>query len=269
MPYTTIEQVRSHLVTNAPLSRRVYDQAVLIDSNDPIPFFDGSIAAGTFVVKGIRTHTHVLQNATVAPSVGFSGSPVVPGSVVAANDSSLGLIYAESVDYVIDYAAGKLTPISTGSLVSGAGLTIWYLPYTVYVDVSDYHANLERGEIRRSTSGDIAIGETVFFDYSPVHLSIADSMALAAVTTANGLVERAVDPAGQFEADPMLGLAATYKALEILCRAAAARDLSFVPGQDRSARAWMQLAADYAARADSLLASFRPPIAPLAAPTLS
>ena len=84
---------------------------------------------------------------------------------------------------------------------------------------------------------------------------------------ANSLVEREVDPHREFGADPVLVCAATYRALEIVCRSASAADLAGCNGQERTAAGWMKLAADYGAVADRLLKQFRPPVIAPASPT--
>jgi hypothetical protein len=269
MPYTTADQVRNYLFTNAPHARPMSDQPLVFDSNDAISFFGGSIKPDSLTVKSVRTRE--LQRVRIIAGTGviFSNSPAIPESVVVANNSSLGAVYAETVDYLIDYAAGAFSLVSGGAISSGAGLTLWFQSYTVYTEGNDYAVNPERGEIRRLLSGDIILGETTYLDYTPEYVSATEQMVAFAVTAANGVVERTVDPSGQFEADPILGMAATYRALEIICRAAASRDLSYLPGQDRSARVWMQLASEYASRADDLLSSFRPPVTPMSLPTLS
>jgi hypothetical protein len=269
MPYTTTEQIRSHLASGELPVRRMTDQALLIDTNDAIPFFGGGISAGSLIVKGRRARSHTRFTTTVSVPLIFSAQPVVPDSVVVASDSSLGQVFVESVDYLIDHAAGRLVPREGGLLVTGSPVTIWLVPYTLFAESSDYHVDLEAGEIRRTSSGDIALSETIYLDFTPVHASFVEGMINSAVTAANGLIERTVDPNGQFEADPVLGLAATYSALEILCRSAAARDLSHQSGQDRTARAWMQLASDYAVKAEQLVTAFRPPITPMSSPTIS
>jgi hypothetical protein len=77
-----------------------------------------------------------------------------------------------------------------------------------------------------------------------------------------------VDPDRQFGADPALQAAATYRALEIICRAAAARELSSLRGEDRTAIAWMKLADAHAERSEHLLRLFRPPYAGPSAPAI-
>ncbi|MCP4685891.1 MAG: hypothetical protein GY867_10665, partial [bacterium] len=111
----------------------------------------------------------------------------------------------------------------------------------------------------RLAGGEIAAGETVLLDFNPLHLSLTDEIVDHAVRLANRLVENEVDSEGEFEADPMLGAAATFKALDTVCRAAAGHELAGLRGNDRTAAAWMKLADDYAAKAETLLQAFRPP----------
>lgn len=269
MPYTTTEQIRGHIASGELPVRRITDLALSVETDDTLPFFGGSISAGSLTVKGCRARSHTRVSITLSSPLIFSAQPVVPGSVVVASDSSLGQVFVEAADYLVDYTAGRLVLRAGGLLEAGAPITVWYLPYTVFAESSDYHVDLETGSIRRSPSGDIFLGETVYLDFAPVQASFLDGMIRQAVTAANGFIERTIDPNGQFEADPVLGLAATYSALEILCRSAAARDLSYQRGQDRTARAWMQLASDYAAKSEQLVTTFRPPVTAMSSPTIS
>jgi len=76
---------------------------------------------------------------------------------------------------------------------------------------------------------------------------------------ANGMVETEVDPNREFEVDPTLSAAATYRALEIVCRAAASRELAASRSGDRVASVWIKLADGYSERSELLLRGFRPP----------
>jgi len=87
-----------------------------------------------------------------------------------------------------------------------------------------------------------ACGEAVWLDYQPVYVSVADEIVDNAVAMANGMVENELDPDRQFEVDPTLAAGATYRALEIVCRAAASRELSAQRGGDRMAATWLKLA---------------------------
>ena len=260
MSYTSIQQVRYHLALPAPVSDRITDQPVTLKDDSFTAFHGGAIETASVVVKSV--HSGELSRISATPENGalsFSAGPVVVGSVVVASDSSLGTIFIENIDYVIDHASGGLTFKNGGRLVNGTPLAVWYLPYTTYLVGSDYQLREDRGEIRRLAGGDIAAGETVLVDFSPVYFSLTEEIISHAVVLANRMVENEVDNERQFEADPMLGAAATFQALETVCRAAAGHELAGSRGSDRTATVWIKLADDYAARSETLLKAFRPP----------
>ena len=270
MSYTNVELVRHHLVADFPTQENIYDQAVILKGSDYATFFNGAIEESSLTVKSQQSND--LTSATVTLGSGgtsLASSPLVRGSVVVASDSSLGTIYTENVDYIIDYPLSVLTIKSGGALSAGQTVSVWYLAYVIYTDGSDYQADVNRGRIRRLSGGDIAPGETVYLDYSPIYQSFNEEMLNNAVLEANGLIEKEVDPDGQFGADPVLQASATYRALEIVCHAAAARELSSLRGEDRTALAWMKLAETYTTRSELLLRLFRPPYTGPAAPVHS
>jgi hypothetical protein len=147
--------------------------------------------------------------------------------------------------------------------------TVWFEPYLLYQESSDYVVDLDRAELRRLSSGEIGDGESVYLDYAPLYAPFSDDLLNAAITEANGLVEREIDPTGLFGADPTLVAAALGRALEIICRAAATRELASGRGLEKIALSWLKLAEDHSARADHLLRSFRPPLSGPSLPTLS
>jgi hypothetical protein len=103
----------------------------------------------------------------------------------------------------------------------------------------------------------------------PLYLSHTEEVLNNAVLEANSLVEREIDPDQLFGADPILQTVATYRALTIICRASAARELSSLRGEDRSALAWIKLADVFAEQSSNMLGSFRPPFDSPAAPVHS
>jgi len=259
MSYTNIESVRRHLLTPYPVSDRVHDQPVVMPESDYVQFYGGAVDGSTVSVKSIRTNVPTRLALTLcAGPTALAAAPLVRGSGVVASDSSLGTVYTENVDYLIDYEAGALTVKDGGALEAGNQVTAWFVPYLVLVAGDDYQLNSARGEIRR-LAGAIAPGETVWVDYSPTYVHLPDEIVGEAVSMANGMVAREVDPDRQFEADPALGAAATYRALAVACRAAATRELATLRGNDKAALAWVKLSDDYAREADMLLRSFRPP----------
>jgi len=260
MSYTSAEQVRCHLIVPYPIEDRVADQSVTLSGGDYVSFYGGAIEGSTVRVKSIKSQKPVRTTVSLSGGAAVvTGSMIVPGSLVAASDSSLGTVYVENIDYVVDYGGGVLTLKAGGVLDSNSKVTVWFFPYALYQEGSDYTLDSSGGRIKRLGSGSIADGETVRLDYNPVYVSVADEIVENAVAMANGLVETEVDPERQFEVNPTLSAAATYRALEIVCRAAATRELASQRAQDKAAVVWVRLADDYAGRSDLLLRSFRPP----------
>jgi hypothetical protein len=266
MAYTTVDNVRGHLVPSFPLQERVQNQPVILTASDA-HFYPGPVIEDSFVAKVRRVQVHSRLRITVAANgTRFSTSPLVNGSVVVASDSSLGAIFEEGSDYVVDYASGVLSVKPGGHLSIGQYATVWWIPYVMLVRGTDYSLNAERGTLQRLAGGQVTIGETVYLDYDPVSSDFSEPLLISAVAEANSLIEREIDPQGEYGADAALGLAATYCALEIICRTAAARELSSLRSEDKIALAWITLADSYQARSEKLMSSFRPRVSGPARP---
>jgi hypothetical protein len=270
MSYTNVEQIRHHLVAAFPTSQQIVDQTLVLDGDEYLPFFNGAVDDTTLRVKSIQSNNLTRSSVTLSGSpTSLTASPLVPGSVVVASDSSMGTLYVENVDYAVDYSAGTLAIKSGGGLGVGQTVCVWYQAFALYRAGSDYQLAADKGEIKRLADGDVADGEMIYLDYAPILDSYNDDVLNNAVAEANSLVEHEVDPDGQFGADRTLQSAATYRALEIVCRTSAARELSSRRGEDRTALAWMKLADQYGASSAELLRVFRPPASGPSAPVHS
>jgi hypothetical protein len=262
--------VRPYLVSGFPIQERIYNQPLVLSGTAGLRFFGGAVEASSVVVKSLRPGPETRQSCTLAAGGNsLSLQYLVPGSVVLASDSSLGSVYMENQDYMVDYSGGRIVIKDGGALAVGQTVTVWFDAFNRYQAGSDYRLEAERGEISRYGSGDIADGEQVFLEYSPVGADVGENLLAAAVRDANALTQQAVDPDREFGADPVLVAATTYRAMEIVCRAAAVRELAGWRGQDRVATGWIKLAEAYAAVAERLLAAFRPPAGGPASPTHS
>lgn len=269
MSYTDTETVRRYLLTPSPATQRVSDQPVTMPADESVRFFLGAVDPGSLVVKARHAADPIRHMITLTDGPNLlSTAPLVPGSVVVASDSSLATIYAENVDYIVDHAAGTLTLKEDGSLASGQTVAVWHTAYTVCVGGEDYDVSAAAGRLSRR-DGLVGAGEMVYLDYTPSYLDLSDELVESAVTAANGMVEREVDPDGEFEADATLTSAATNRALELMSRAAATRELASLRGAHNVALTWLKLADDYAARADALIKSFRAPLSGPRGPVLS
>lgn len=270
MSYVTLDHLRPYLIADSPAAQEIHDQPIRMAGVDWIRFHGAAVDQDSLVVKSCHTSGLTRAQLTLGGSpVTFSDLPIVSGSLLVASNSSLSRIYHENIDYVID-TVNRTIAIKPGSaLLPNQSVTIWFEPYSVYRPGVDYYLNAERAEIRRSPSGDIADGQSLLLDFTPLYTPFSDEMLTAAITEANGLIEREIDPDLQFGADPTLIAAARSLALDIICRAAAARELASGRSLDKVALAWSDLADSHASRAESLLKRFRPPMHSPKMPTIS
>ncbi len=270
MSYTTVERLRSHLTADYTVAERVENLPVTPREDEPIRFWGCALESASLKVKSLQCLQPVRQTVAISyDGTLLTTSPIARGSVVVASDSSLGTVFIENLDYVVDYENSILRRKTGGSLAASATVVVWHVPMRVYGEGQDYSVDCEKAELKRLSAGAIASGETVHLDFVPVFTAYDDIVLAAAVNEANGLIEREIDPDRQFGADESLSAAATCKALEIVCHSAAARELSNGRAIDRIALAWLKLAEGYRERAINLLSSFRPPATGPSGPTHS
>lgn len=270
MSYTGIDLVRSYLNSPFPVQSAVYDQPLVMREDDYIVFFGGAIESDSLVVKAVRSNQLSRKMITLDGDTAIvAAAPFIPDTVLVVSDSSLGSVYVEGKDYLVDYAAATLTLKDGSAILTGQNVTVWYQSYHLCDSGTDYLADLSRGALRRTASGSIGNNETVYLDYRPAFLDPQDELLGSAVREANALVEKAVDPNRQFGADPLLQGAATCRALEIVCRALATRELAGRTRDEKTALAWLKLSDNYAKRSEELLSSFRPPTSGPSAPVKS
>lgn len=270
MSYTNIELVRHHLEFAQPVMERIFNQQVIIDTDERISFFNGGIQLNSVLVKSLH---EVIPSkiclTLVSGSTVISNAPIVTGTVVCASDSSLGTVYTENADFVIDHKQGTISIKTGGVLSAGMSVTVFYLPYSLYEENNDYRIDYESGEIWKISSGKIQSGEIVYLDYDPIYQNYSDAVMNNAVVEANAIIEMTVDPNREFGADLVLQSAATYRALEIICRGSAARELIGISKNDKAAQTWLKLAESYHIRSNELIKSFSEPKTGPIAPTHS
>jgi hypothetical protein len=260
MSYISVEDIRHRLIDRNLVVSKIINQPVCLIGTDYIRFYGAAIQKDSLTVKSIQTEnsSRTTLSMNQSPLI-ICSVPLVPGSVVVASDSSLGKVYTENKDYIINYNQGDIQIKEGGLLQAGMNFTIWYLPFTIYQVEADYQEDLDHAQIKRTGNGRISSGETVYIDFQPVYENYSEELLSMAVAEANALIAGEVDPERKFGADPTLIAAASSRAMEIICRLAAGRELSGGPGDDKKALSWLRLSDDYANRCEKLLKIFRPP----------
>ncbi len=270
MSYTNINLVKKHIsFGDIPASEQT-GYPVIFSGLESVSLPGNGIVQGSLSAKVVKLSSPILEEKTLEDiPVALGNTRIVADSVTLASDSSLGTIYTENVDYSVDCTNGTVKRISGGAITSGGEVSIWYYYYSLFVEGTDYSIDYSGCTIRRLSGGVIQPGQTVYIDYETAYHHLNDNIILQAVSEANAMVEKEVDPQGQFGADITLQSAATYLAVSLLCRVAAADDLRLGSGSGRGAEAWLSLAADYRNDYMRLIRLFRPESARLSRPVRS
>lgn len=268
MSYTNVDLVRRHISFDESGTGLRRDQPVTFADQEWVNLPGRNLMKDSVLVKAVCNYSPVFEEVVVVNgTITLNNSHLLPDSVTAASDSSLGLIFRENIDYSVDTGNGVITSIEGGALPANGRIAVWYYHYSVYIEGHDYSIDYSAGKIRRLVGGDIQPGQTVLVDYELSVSRIDDELINQAVSEANALIEKQVDPHRQFGADGALQAAATYLAVSLVCRMAAAGELISVANGHQSAAAWLKIAESYRGDYEDYLKSFRSQIGRLSRPT--
>jgi hypothetical protein len=270
MPYTNLELVKKHITLDDLPAGVKRDYTVVFIDQEWVSLPGRGLVEGSVVVKAIKDYSPIFEEITVGDGVvSLGNSNLVPNSVTLASDNSLGTIYKENMDYSVGYADGAIRRLNGSSIPDGKKVAVWYYYYSIYTEGSDYKVDYPDGMVRRLPDGDIQANQTVLVDYELSQNQLSNEVISEAVSEANAIVERQVDPEGEFGADLTLQAAATYLAVSLVCRMAAASDLRFGQFGYRTAPSWISLSESYRNDYRQLLKVFRPQTTRLNRPTHS
>ncbi len=256
MPFTNTATIRNHLQETATLRDSYSDVAVELQGGSPVALMHSRLKDGSLVVKGKElgapcATTVILDSAPVA----LGRQNLIPDSVVVASDSSLGRIFNEHTDYHIDYAAGTIMRLPSGSIPAAASVVVWFFAYRIFQRDTDFHVDHARGTIRRISGGQIEDGQSVFVDYQTQSLLLDESQIEDAITEADDLLLGLIDNSYRDSSDQSLVTAETYLTLAVLCRIKAGAALELSPGSN-IARNWQELGERYEADGLKIAARF-------------
>ncbi len=261
MPYTTKDIVKKHILDHYLGSTLIENEPVRLTGNDTVNLQKRMILKDSEKVKGKERLEPVEETVifTGSDTFGLSHSELIPDTVVVAGDSSLGTIYLENIDYHIDYDAGEIRRINSGSLAAGASVVIWYLHYRIYQRGVDYDIDYQKGTIRRRSSGDIESGQRVLVDYTAEFGGLDDEAIENAITEAHEQVLSYIDETYRDSADRSLVSAETYLTVSIVCRIRAMEAVSPSRGRANNAaeaKSWSALSDTYKKEAYIILSRF-------------
>lgn len=267
MPFTSPDLVRAHIANANFGEAGVRNAPLILSGTTPTNLPHAGIREGSATVKARRDNypvrlTETLDNAWVI----LNHAQLIEGTVLVASDSSLGTIYIENLDYIVDFAGGRIKRIDTGAITNGQQVTIWYGHYHINSEGDDYTINYAAGQLLRRSNGDIADGQQVLVDYSVSLGSVSDTIIDQAITESGEAVLTLVNES--YHESPAIGIiiGATHMAVAQLARMRAASLLADGTINASIARAaaqlWLEIATQYDRSAHTFLARFANPVTP-------
>ena len=274
MGFTNIDLVKKHILEHEIGSVSKENVACRLAGEIPFQLPHVLLLANSEKVKAKEQNTPTQEVVSFASSdtAQLAHQEIIPDTVVVANDSSLGEIYVENVDYSMDYDNGRIIRISSGSIPPAASVVIWYLFFRIYTRDSDYEINCSKGQITRKNSGDIEDGQWVLVDYVVEFALLSDEVMENAIKEANDQILQYIDSIYANSTDQSLVTAETYLAVSILCNIKALEAMTQTVGATTGGQvhslslAWSKMSETYQKQAYELLKRFRKDPGGLCAP---
>lgn len=266
MSFTTPVLVKTHLLTSTFPQLVIRNHPVTFSGAAGIELPHHNLVAGSAAVKQdlqLAPHMDTTVTLNLEKFSALEHAHLVPGTVLVTLSEALGTVYVEELDFQVDYTAGTIRRLASGSIPNMQPVIVYYSYYTVYQRDTDYTLDDATGLLTRDPGGAIPNGATVFVDYTVTAGTVEDDLIAQAITEAEDLILRFLAPEyNASSTDQGLKTGATELALSIICRAQAVEALSRrattdIPGR---AKEWQQLSRFYEQEAWETLAPFLLPM---------
>lgn len=268
MAFTAPELVRKHLSDFRIGETMIADFATILNGTSATQLPQAGLLDGSVVVKAHRPPSLVEELATLTDGwIGLANTRLLAGSVLVASDDSVGTVYYENTDYIVDLENGRIKRVTSGAITTGQKVVVWYDHYFVFSEGDDYTVSETSGQVTRRSGGAIIDGQNVFIDYTVALGTVSDDVIDRAIADAGDAVLAFIDTEYQNQPTPGIVIGETHWAVAAVCRMRAATTLadSAVPSRPVRdiAQTWLELAAQYDATGRERLARFAAPVAAL------
>ncbi len=250
MSWTDSNSIQNHLIDLEQIITDFKDIPIRLDQNGEGQLPHNKIVTGSDKVKQLASveptgQASVTLNSEVWEQLTYD--TLIPNQMVVADDDGLQNVYLEGIDFVVNYADGKLRRISGGSISDGGNVQIYYQRYSSLTRNVDYTIDYDSGEVAVKAGGSLEADTLTFVDYQISASSGVDNLISQAITEAEDkILTRVKDDYDGSSTDQGLISGATELSLSILCRALASRALSDGrTSAEGRARAWRELASAY------------------------
>ncbi|HSG99156.1 MAG TPA: hypothetical protein VLB27_03845, partial [candidate division Zixibacteria bacterium] len=116
MAFTAPELVRTHLGDLRLGELAMSDVAATLSGTTAQPLPHAALTSDSVVVKARRAVAPVAESRQLSDGwVQLSSTHLIPGTVIAASDTSLGTVYSENIDFIVDHGAGRIRRLTTGA----------------------------------------------------------------------------------------------------------------------------------------------------------
>lgn len=257
MSFTSVETVRKHILEKHLGINTIESESLRLNAENYAGVAFPPIQKDSVTVKALTQNQPESQNICFVSGdqVTLNKKPIARDTIVIASDSSLGTVYRENVDYLVDYGTGTITRIGGGIITAAQSLVIWFLPYRIYTPDIDYRIDYAGGRISRIADGAIFSGQEIEIDYISEFGIVDDNVIVNAIDEANESVLNYIDSAYVDSTDRSLVIGETYLAIAIVCRIKAVESISSgISGNPKSS--WLALAEQYKIEAYSFLEKF-------------
>jgi len=267
MPFTTREIVKKHILDHHIGSTAIENEPLQLTGTDYSYLSHKVLVLNSEKVKGRQNLEPSREDIdfSVSDTIDLSYGELIPDTVVIASDSSLGTIYAENIDYSVDYDFGRVIRIQSGSIPAGAPVTVWYMFFTVYEKGIDYEIDYQRGRMRRKSGSAIESGQRLLIDFSAQFGGLDDDSMDNAIAEADDQILAFIDESYRESSDRSLVTAETYMAVSIICRIKAMESIAANVSADSGS--WSSISDQYKKEAYLLLSRYAGKIGSLNKPS--
>jgi hypothetical protein len=182
-----------------------------------------------------------------------------PGSVVIAPADPPLSPYTEDVDFAVLDESAQVKRIAAGSIGSGDTVQVWLLPLEVFVEGVDYEVDYTAGTVTRIVTGSLPDPARLLVSYSTNAAGASDALIGQSINEAESkILDRLRDGYSVTSTDDGLVIGATELTLSQICDDLALRSLSAVgdSSADDRARRFMELSIRFRERATTTLSRF-------------
>ncbi len=226
--FTTNTIIKKHLQLFDNEVPNIFNERILLSATNKTQLANVNIDVGSETVKALLQVTPTQEAAVILTGTTFvslANALIAIDTVLVAKDSNLSVVYAENLDYVVDYTAGKIAR-TTGSTISNPQTVfIAYNNFTSFVKDTDYNIDFDAGQINRTSGSAIKDESYAFIDYANTGSTITDDIINQAILEAEAfMVERLKATFTTSSSDQGLKTSATYFSLAIIALSQAVKE---------------------------------------------